>query len=809
MDKLCSFAAHMKYLLFILLTLFCTHTFAQTNKQAFATRLPANQSIKLDANLNDAAWSEAQVISDFTQYDPQFNQAPRYKTEVRILYDDQALYVGARLFDPRPDSILTQLGNRDDELNSDYFQIAFDTYNRQQDAFFFKVYASGVQADFREKDHTFNAIWYSKVKIDEQGWVVELRIPYSAIRFSEGQNQLWGLQIERSTRRYREISHWALQELASDNYQSYWGTLAGIKDIKSPLRLSLMPYISTAAVFENGDWGSDFNGGMDLKYGINESFTLDMILLPDFSQVQSDRQIKNLSAFEVRFTEQRQFFQESTDLFEKGDLFYSRRIGRRPAAYYSVYDSLQADEELIFNPNSAALLNATKISGRFDNGLAIGVFNAVTNGMYAEAEDSLGNTRSIQTEPLTNYSIVVFDKALKNNSSVYFINTNTSRQGDWKNSNVSGLGTKLIDKTSTWQVKVDLASSFKESRLNALTDSLSNDMGYKIGGELRKIKGRFQFGYVHNTKSDNWDINDLGILFVNNEANNHAYIAYKIVKPWWKLRRVNFQFNLSEKHNITTQQFSDARFSFNSFGLTLNYFAFWYGFHYNLTESYNYYEPRTAGRVFIEQPSMGGYLGYSSDYRKRIALDGNINYYVRNNERDMYFEFNPIVRVSDKFSFDYTFQIDKSYNDKGFSGRSTDSIFFGQRDVQVIENALNGRYMFKNNLSLGLAVRHYWSVGVYNAYFLLQNDGYLQQLENASFNRDFNFNAFNIDVNFSWQFAPGSMLNFNYKNEIVAENDKTEHDYFWNFSNTFKEDQLSRFSLKLVYYLDYQTLRRS
>lgn len=798
----------MKYIVLILTVLFCLNAFSQDKKQAQAVRIQESSDIKINASLDEAEWKNAKIIHDFIQYEPDYLKQPRFKTEVRILYDNQAIYIAAQMFDPYPDSILTQLGNRDDELNSDYFQIAFDTYNRQQDAFFFKVYASGVQSDFREEDYTFNAIWESKVKVDEKGWTAELRIPYSAIRFSETDQQIWGMQIERSVRRFREKSNWAIEEKGADNFQSYWGTLEGIENIESPLRLSFMPYISGAAVYEDKQWGSDFHYGLDLKYGINESFTLDMILLPDFSQVKSDRQVKNLSAFEVEYGEQRQFFQEATDLFEKGDLFYSRRIGRKPSGYYSVYDKLNAGDEITYNPNAAALLNASKVSGRFDNGLAVGIFNAVTNRMQAEITDSLGNKRNEITEALTNYNIVVLDKAMKNNSSVYFINTNTTRSDAWKGSNVSGVGTNLIDKSNSWELQANGAVSFKESNLNPLTDSLSSEPGYKYDVAFNRIKGHFQFEVEHSLISDNWDNNDLGITHINNQMRNSGEFAYKIFEPWWFLRKVNFQLSFTEKHNLTTGKNNTQNISYHMFGITKGYLSFWGGVNIGIKETYDYYEARSSGRYFKQAPSEGLYFGYSSDYRKRLALDGNINLWKRNEEQNIYLQINPIIRLSDKLTLDYDIAYTNNLHNKGYSGNSNGDIYFGQRDLRVIENSLNGRYMFMNNLSLGLSVRHYWSVGVYDAYYLLNLNGELNQMRTSPFNNDFNFNAFNVDVNFSWEFAPGSLLNFNYKNEIVAENDKVGQSYYYNFSHTFREDQLSRFSLKLVYYLDYQQLKR-
>jgi hypothetical protein len=182
----------------------------------------------------------------------------------------------------------------------------------------------------------------------------------------------------------------------------------------------------------------NLNGGLDVKYGINESFTLDMTLVPDFGQVQSDNQVLNLSPFEVRFNENRQFFTEGTELFNKGGFFYSRRIGGKPLGYGNVEGQLQEGEKIVENPSTSRLVNASKISGRTDRGLGIGIFNAVSPNMYATVENEEGEQRKFSRSLLSNYNIVVFDQSLKNNSYVSLINTNVTRAGHTYDANVTG-----------------------------------------------------------------------------------------------------------------------------------------------------------------------------------------------------------------------------------------------------------------------------------------------------------------------------------------------------------------------------------
>src|SRR5437764_5555272 len=189
-------------------------------------------------------------------------------------------------------------------------------------------------------DRTWNAVWESKVSIKKDGWVAEMRIPFSAIRFSKKDIQNWGLQFGRFIRKINENETWSPDDPNVSGTINKWGDWIGLKDITPPLRLSFSPYLSggirTSPVTNGKATEYLKSGGMDVKYGINESFTLDMTLIPDFAQVQSDNVILNLSPFEVKFDEYRPFFTEGTELFNKANLFYPRRIGATPQGNYSI-----------------------------------------------------------------------------------------------------------------------------------------------------------------------------------------------------------------------------------------------------------------------------------------------------------------------------------------------------------------------------------------------------------------------------------------------------------------------------------------
>ena len=564
-----------------------------------------SNSPKVSEMADDTIWQSIPAIDDFRQYLPVHGAPPSFRTEIKIAYDDYAIYVLAKMYDPHPDSILRQLGLRDEKhLNADMLSIKFDTYNNQMDAYSFTVTASGVQMDSRESDETYDAVWDSKAQITSEGWIAELKIPYSAIRFAINNSQVWGMQISRNLRRYRETDHWALELQEAKNKLPYWGNLIGIKNIEPPIRLSATPYFMLQAEhFANPqstkDISTSVGGGLDLKYGINESFTLDLSLLPDFSQVQSDNKIKNLTAFETVYEEQRPFFREAVDLFMKGGIFYSRRIGKTPALFYQADDQLNDGELLKKNPVQQRLLNATKISGRNKKGLAIGFLNAVTANTYAIAEANDGNTRKILTDPLTNYNLLVFDQALKYNSDIYITNTNVIRNSSNRDANVTASGLTLNDKSNTYRLNISggVSQIFAPSTTEGAKADNSN--GFKYGMSVLKTNGNFLWSLNRSSMDNKFNANDMGMTAYNNYNNNIGSISYNIYKPFWKLRDMSNTLTVSNQNNFTTHKPETAKVKYNTVMNTMNYLSIWAETGHQFAETYDYYEPRTAGMFYM------------------------------------------------------------------------------------------------------------------------------------------------------------------------------------------------------------------
>lgn len=800
--------------IFFSLNLFADKNPDPLNKRKSTQTSRINIAPKINGIADDPAWESIAPVSDFEQYTPVYGASPSFRTEVKIVYDDYAIYVLAEMFDPSPDSILRQLGLRDGEyLNADMFSIGFDTYNNQLDAYYFSVTASGVQLDSRESDATYDAVWESATQVTNKGWVAELKIPYSALRFARINPQLWGLEISRSIRRYRETDQWSLELQEAKNDLPYWGKLEGIDNIEPPVRLSATPYIVLQAEHypddaPGNDISTSFGGGMDLKYGINESFTLDMSLLPDFSQVQSDNKVKNLTAFETVYEEQRPFFKEAVDLFMKGDIFYSRRIGKTPSLFYSIGDSLTEGEYITKNPVQQRLINATKVSGRNKKGLAIGFLNAITANTNAYVQDNEGVKRKIMTDPCTNYNLLVFDQAMKNNSDFYITNSSVVRGSNFRDANVTATGLTLNNRSNTYRINVSGGMSQIFTPGLTSEDKPKNSQGFKYDISAMKTKGNFLWSVNRSAMDKNFDANDLGLTIYNNYNYNSASVTYNIYKPFWKLREISNILQITNQNNFTTHKPQTAKIKYNTFLTTLNYLSIWGDASYSFAETYDYYEPRQTGMFYIIPKTMTAHIGYSSDYRKPLALDGSLSVYYasRDNTKGYSTVISPLFRVNNHLTFNVSFGYEKIINDYGFASKQDDKVIFGRRDINTFENKASGKYLFKNNLSLSLVARHYYSQGRYDSYYTLLEKGNLEPLVNYQENHDFSFNTFNIDMVLSWIFAPGSSFNFVWKNEITNEKDIALGNYFNNFNDTFKEPQLNNISLKILYYIDYQRL---
>lgn len=728
----------------------------------------------IDGKMEDNCWENKAIGTHFVCMDPD-NGKPipeKFRTEWRAVYDNKAVYFIIKMYDPAPDSILKQLSVRDDleKTNTDQIGIWINPYNDGQTDFNFSVSAAGVQGDAKYSsesiDSNWDMVWDSQVSIDSEGWIAEFKIPYSALRFPKTEIQTWGLNIGRGIRRHREWYTWSFLDMSKENLGIQTGQLHGFQNIEPPLRLSFMPYLSTYASLYEGELNNEYNGGMDLKYGINESFTLDMTLIPDFGQVGFDNQVLNLTPFEVQYDEKRPFFTEGIELLEKGGLFYSRRI-------------------------SDNLLNATKITGRNQNNLGIGVLNAIT-GENQETGDVLSN-----------YNVFAIDQSF-NNSFVTFTNTNVQRHNnEGSEANVSGIKMALQDKESSYQFlwKVN-QSQVKEDN--------NQTNGFASTFAVSKISGKFRYTLFQNTESDTYNPNHLGFLHNNNEITNGAEVSYRIIKPTKHLVSFNNGLEMMHQQLYAPRKFINLEYFYRQIATFKNYLTWGLFARINPKETHDYFEARTGlDQVFKRSEHYSIRTFISSDYRKKLAIDAG----VHGSKDPLYnghkfgYRISPRIRFNDKLFASYVFSTEKKVNNTGYTLTHNDMPIFATRDIEFITNVLEAQYVMSNKMSAKIKFRHHWEQVKNHSFHSISSDGFLAS-SNYQGEHDVNFNAWNIDLTYSWWFAPGSELSIVWKNSILTQGAQVINHYMDNVEMLFDNPQENSLSLKLRYYLDYQYLKK-
>jgi len=803
------------------------------------TAVKAAQAPKLDGKLDDAAWQNAPEATDFIINQPNFGKPSIRKTVVKLVYTDEAIYVGAYMYDD-PKLIRRQLTQRDNEKfqDAENFGVAFDTYKDKQNAFQFIVTSANVQSDVRISatfqqstdggttnnfgqpgfDYSWDAVWDSRTSIVEDGWIAELMIPYSALRFAKKDMQDWGVNFSRFIRRENETSYWNTVDPNASGFVNQFGNLDGLQNLQPPLRLSFLPYISTGYRDVPTNSGTIHNflhsGGMDVKYGINESFTMDMTLIPDFGQVQSDNVILNLSPFEQQYAENRPFFTEGTEMYNKANIFYSRRVGGIPGKYF---DALQLASDsgykLLKNPSATQLYNATKFSGRTKGNLGIGVFNAVTAPMYAELQRPNGDILKMQTEPLANYNIIVLDQALKNRSYITFTNTNVLRSGGSRNANVSALDFSLYDKSNTYNFKAKVRYSDISGKDSAYT-------GYRAYTSFDKVSGIWQWGAYANITSEKYDPNDLGILRVPNDFEYGGYISFNQFTPNKYFNFRNYSININNSYLYSPFKHGETHISANFLHVFKNFWdanliiessPFWFN---------DFYELRTPGRVMKRTPWAFIGIRGSTDSRKKLY----VSYFYG------YANFSPIpddpfyvisngvrYRFSPKFSVDINAESQHDIGNFGAVLNSdgtpviiNDSSVMGRRQFTQFTTVINGIYNFKARMNLSVRLRHYWSKVRYTEMYDIKPDGYWNDRTFLP-GHDANFNTFNLDMFYTWDFRLGSRLIIGWKNALgpdAAVDGSRYAKYISNFKNLFSIPHSNEFTVKFVYYIDYNDLHR-
>ncbi len=562
------------------------------NRLASQKRVYTTQRIvakpKVDGILDDDCWvNEGYWFSDFVQQQPYPAQSPSERSEVKILYDTDNLYVAFKLWDNSVQGFTKTLGRRDDFVDKDIAGLALDTYFDKQTASEFNVTAAGQKVDLQHMgnynwDTNWNVVWEGKAQVKDSLWTIEMKIPFSQLRYSNDSEQVWGMHIYRYIVRTAEEDQWKLIPMDAPAMVYLFGELRGIKDITRKQNREFMPYTAIKYPVQadrNKDW---LTVGLDGKLGLTSNFTLDYSVLPDFGQVEADPSELNLSSFETFYEEKRPFFLEGNSIMSydtggSASLFYSRRIGKAPSYHPDIPDNHE-----MYLPSSSRILNALKVTGKTKNGLSIGVVNGLTMNEYASFYEN-GASESddkMLVEPLTNYFVARAKKEYNGgNTFLGFLGTSVLRdlnEEHLKDILPSSATTAGLDFWHSWENRkyyLDLTSYYSKvkgstdaivrlqespvryyNRIDAshlgVDSSLTSLTGW--GGKMSagKLSGNFRFSGKFMWKTPGLDLNDAGYLQESDAISVSTSLSYIQPKPGKIFLKQRWGFNQSHTWNF-------------------------------------------------------------------------------------------------------------------------------------------------------------------------------------------------------------------------------------------------------------------
>ena len=800
---------------FILLLLVNISLFSQDRKVALAERVSSPPVI--DGILDDEVWNEAEINTNFFMFRPSNDGSARetHSTQVKVIYDDEAVYFGAKMLDPDYKNIAKEISQRDDFYmnKTDFIMVSISPYDDGKNFTSFVITSAGTISDmksvgeFSDNDGDYDVVFDAKVSFDETGWNAEFKIPYSALRFPKKDIQNWGINFFRRIFNINEFYAWSFIDRSIGFPSEYMGVLEGIQNIDPPTRLFFYPYSQFNSEIYDGNTGTGISAGMDIKYGINEAFTIDATLIPDFGQVKFDDVELNLSPFEQEFDEKRAFFTEGTELFNRGGIFYSRRIGGDLST--SGEDFIEENEQVSGSDNSIDLVNAIKVSGRTENKLGIGVFNAITKKSTATLQDTINqSSREVILEPLTNYNVIVLDQQIKNNSSITFLNTNVKRSNEYRNANVSAL---LFD-LKTKQNKYRLEASVLRSEI--LEDGTKNE-GYKSSFKLNKTKGNFRWMTGVWTTDENYNQDDLGISRWYNNQNIFASISYEIFNPSKYFNQLKINLSLRHGRRFRPSVKRNNNYDLDVFFETKKLYKHEFEVEYR-TLNKDFFEPRVDGLFVLKPREISFRYNFDTDNTKDLVYSIEINgqesldeFYEENNHK-LASAIGVDYKISDRLKLNTGVGISYEKDNLGYAGSENGDVILGIRDVKVNQAMFELNYNFDSYKAIAMEIRNYWSSVDYKSYYSLQENGMGMLVNDYPFegNPNTNFNIWNLDLSYNWRFAPGSMATLLYRNQIFNNDDNSMISYAESLDNLFRNNIGHQLSIRVNYFIDYNRLKK-
>lgn len=786
---------------------------ASANVMAPGIAVRTNRPPVIDGRPDDEAWRDAPVIDQFLEYEPNTGAVPRFRTELRILYDDRYLYVMGRLYDPAPDSIIALLSRRDVRTESEQLKLVIDSYHDRRTAYQFILNPAGVKRDFyvyndNVEDATWDAVWDGHASIDSLGWVAEFRIPFSQMRFAERDEHTFGLMVVRDVARTRQRISWPLYDRNRQGYVSQAGEVRGISGLPQPRRLEVLPYAVTKNItrpLSGGGWEHPQQQtiGADIKWGVTSNLTVDATLNPDFGQVEADPAVLNLSAFEQFFEERRPFFLEGAGIFDFrtscGDidsgcrgLFYSRRIGRAPQLG-GVYPDAG-------NASASRVLGAAKLSGRLSNGLSLGVLNAVT----ARETGSLSRT----IEPQTNYAVLRLLQDLPRGSGgvgAMFTAVNRdldAHSEDWlrREAYAGGVDFRKRFAENRYELTAMLSGSMVRGSAAAIArtqtdgvhryqrpdDGISFDpTRTQLVGDAQRLTiskfggGITRFQTLLQRYSPGYETNDLGFQARADEQVFRNWFALQFNRPTKYFRRASFNFNT---FNAWTTEGLPTQMNFNTNWHAELPSTHWLHFGMNANTAGTFDDRGARGGVAFRRSAgwdvWGGWEGDRRVWYTPVVFGG----IWRGDEgasRGGWLEVSYQFRVGSAFNATLGVDGRRSLNDSQWFGNygSIDSdtahITFAKLDQWTVGVTTRLNYTMSPTLSLQVYAQPFASVGDYSDWKELTDTPRAKRyrdrfqpfdamgiVDGATSNDPggVNFKQLRTNTVLRWEYRPGSIL---------------------------------------------------
>jgi hypothetical protein len=762
----------------------------------------------IDADLSDEAWKNAEEVTGFTQREPKEGEPSSQKTVVKIVYDNDAIYFGAMLYDTNP--VTTLLARRDTRLASDWFRINLSPQHDGLSGAGFWVNPSNVQLDgilYNDiyDDYSWDGVWSSAAKIVPGGWIAEVRIPYSQLRFSENEHQVWGIDFTREISKNHEIARLVHTPKKETGFVSRMAELTGIDGIRPERAFEVVPYgVARSDLHSQVDNANPFasrsemrmDGGVDVKYGLSSGLTLTGTLNPDFGQVEVDPAVVNLSQFETFFPEKRPFFTEGSQMFRYGNgpassrfnfnlyppqFFYSRRIGRSPQG--------GVDAQYVDAPGETTILGAGKVTGKFGKGWSIGVLDALTNREHARFQRTtfgqVENGRQ-QVEPMTNYLVARTAKEFRGGNSrvgMLFtaVNRDVPRELTYLRSSAYTLGADGYSSFRNkawlfeWLAGMTRVAGSKESiaitQRNAAHNYQRPDADYieydpertSLSGfgarvMLGKQTGHWRPNVQAQTYSPGFEVNDVGFMPRTDVAATHAAIQYTNEDVKGKIRERNFWVGKFQNWNYGGDLIANGFYS-NAFVEFTNY---WYLYTFGGYSWRTVDDRKTRGGTLAVNPADHDYgFGFGSDGRKKFSFETTVDAWADEEKSysrslNLFLNYRPSTNIRLSLGPSYS----RNHSASQYVATTVEGVpVFSEIEQHTLDVGVRAEWTFSSRLSFQLYSQPFIAAGDYHDFKQLARPRSLDYTASSfGADPDFNFRSVRGSAVARWEFRPGSAL---------------------------------------------------